>query len=248
MDGYQAIMSRLIPQVGEVKVLGVGFDSPLYPLLSRLLSSDELAYAGSFRFERDRVGFVIQRGLWRLGASVLSGFSPQSVVVHRDEFGRPMIAERSPSMADLGDLNGSRTESYCSVVISGDQRCGIDIEDVTSMVPDSKLVEMLPSCGASKAQMLENPGIFYESWTQIEAVLKADGRGLADGLEAVEFVGQLGTGRSLWRIDEKTWTTVPISLPSGVVGTVAVERDATRVTQISGDEVVALLPTRILCA
>jgi|GEM_PF-6679544 len=245
MSGFDSILSLLAPEKEQIKVFVGSYELQLNPILVRLLSNEELAHASSFRFESDRIGFQTQRGLWRLAASAITGIDPAKIVIERDQFGRPFS---QAVQSCNGDINVSRTKTACGIALSIDQPCGIDIEQVELALVDRQLVEMLPFDEAQIDEMIENPGLFYQIWTQIESVLKADGRGLTAKLDRAQYVDAISDVRTQWQIDSKTWLTESISTPSSVVGTVAFERVVTRVMQISEGEIEAALTTRILCA
>lgn len=245
MSRFESNLSFLVPTPGQIKVYVGSLESHLNPTLARFLSSEELAHASLFHFEADRIGYQAQRGLWRLGASAITGIEPGEIIIEQDEFGRPFSREVQGSNCDI---NVSRTKNACALVVSKNQRCGIDVEHVDPSIPDRKLVAMLTSSKSRIDEMTQDCGLFYQTWTQIESVLKADGRGLADGIRRAEYVDSISDVRTQWRIDSKTWLTESISTPSDVVGTVAFERVVTRVMQISEGDIEDALTTRILCA
>ena len=130
--------------------------------------------------------------------------------IKKDENGRPFLPE-----ADI-DFNLSHDERIAALVISDEGRVGIDVQNKASSVSEklirkyekiferhnlSSLQASLPIEKMTLFSLSEN-GIqknddaifsdmpkaldFFDKWTQLEAISKADGRGLS-ALEEIDF-------------------------------------------------------------
>lgn len=245
--GFEQIYQELRPARGQAKVLVLDSDTKFGHWLSGLLTDDELAQCHKYRKSVDRQTSAAMRGLWKLGAGALTNAHPSLIHCQRTPFGRPiLLGADGGEFSSLFDLNVSRTGSWCGIVLSGAGSCGIDIETIDPKVITSELIETLgPECeqgGSYSGRCFENPKSFFERWTQIEAVLKADGRGLSDGLQIANRQMADIKSHECWAIGSKTWIVRPIQTPSHVVGTCAfgdkccslIEIDASRLEEWCG--------------
>jgi 4'-phosphopantetheinyl transferase len=239
-------LSRLLnPHPGHATVLVLPLDSSISSGLIGLLSKHERAQCHRLSHPSDRRSASVMRGLWKLGAGVLTCSPPQSVGIERDRYGRPMIQGND---CELVDLNVSRTRSCCALILSRGGRCGIDIEDVDPAIVSSDLVRFITSDMAEAARIHENPTDFFVRWTQVEAMLKADGRGLSLGVEAVDIRTDGSGDPEVGHIGLKSWAISPIQTPPGVVGAIATDLERQRVAQVAHGEIEAIWSPRTLCA
>jgi phosphopantetheinyl transferase len=245
MSAFDPIFNLIRPNTGEAKVLVVELASPIGDRLIGLLSKHERHQCHRFRHEEDRRASGVMRGLWKLGAGALTDCHPSEIEMLRNSLGRPVIQglER-----DQRDLNVSRTKSCCGLIMSGDGRCGIDIERVEPGLVTPELIEMLFGVNQNTQKMSQDVGGFFTRWVQTEAALKADGRGLSDGLRIAQRVICKSDGRHSLDIGPKTWTIGATRMPLGIVGSYALEHERTRVSQICIKEIEAVWTSRILCA
>ena len=223
-SGIEAVCKSLLPDSGQVKVLVLNSDSKLGHWFSGILNQDERAQCQSYRKPIDQLCIATMRGLWKIGAAALTSTHPNEIHDRRSPFGRPILLDRNGRVFDPKfDLNVSRTGSWCGIVISGAGRCGIDIEQIDPGVINSDLIELLANIwtgiDSSCNEFEQKSQRFFERWTQLEAVLKADGCGLSGGFEGIQAVPS-GTDQGVClQLNSKTWMTRPIRTPSCVVGT-----------------------------
>jgi 4'-phosphopantetheinyl transferase len=159
-------------------------DGPVPETLASLLSEDEQARRGRYRFVRDRDGFAIARGRMR---QILGGHlqaPPQSLVFDYGQHGKPRLAGGPAfNFSDSGQLG------CLAVSISGAAAVGIDIEE---MGPRDylKLGERYFSPAEfNRLKILkesDHAASFFRAWTRKEAFLKAVGTGLSTRLDAFE--------------------------------------------------------------
>ncbi len=117
---------------------------------------------------------LLKKGLAHYGAVL----NPAAIT--KTSFGRPYLNEPI-------DFNISHAGECVVCVISDDTVVGVDVEEVNNIdlsAFESYFIREWPQIESST-----NPlKTFYELWTQKEAVIKADGRGLSAPLETLTVV------------------------------------------------------------
>lgn len=234
---FTSIYELLRPQAGHAKVLVHDTSSDLGDWLAGFLSESEHEECQQYHQSIDRKTIAAMRGLWKLGAGALSDIHPGQVEFERSMYGRPELAGKNQQL----DLNVSRTGSWCGIVLSCAGACGIDIEMVDPDVITTQMMEMLGIAESNRAGFLKNPKTFFEHWTSIEACLKADGRGLNDGLGAVSYRPAHDGNRLEWSIDSKIWAICPIQAPEGVVVSCAFGDEGVTLIEIDACELCGMI-------
>ncbi len=132
--------------------------------------------------------YLAAHGLKRSLLAQMTGCSPEELQFDSAKGGKPFIS--GPAMATGWHFNLSHTGTMVAVAASR-QPVGIDIEDLSRRVPDLDIAKRyfsrreyqhIASCAPS-----ERAGLFLQYWTLKEAFLKAEGWGLSQRLDAVEF-------------------------------------------------------------
>ncbi len=242
---FDPIYSLLTPEPRQAKVLVLEHLSPLCDSVVGFLSDQERSDALQFVDVQDRRSVMIMRGLWKLGAGALLNVDPAGITMHRDPAGRPFFDGMDRAHQDL---NVSRTDSCSALILSSGARCGIDIEQVKADQHDPRLYDYFKSEGLPIQGGEHDPDGFYRQWVEAESVLKADGRGLGDGLGVLRRAESGEEDWSSWQIDSQTWRVGTIQTPSGVVGACALDHFPMRLSRISIGEIEAVSLSRILCA
>jgi 4'-phosphopantetheinyl transferase len=195
------------------------------------LSPDERARADRFHVERARDRFVVARGRARQLLGALSGRPPAAVRFVVAPGGKPGLEEGGGlrfSLAHSADL------LLCAFTL--DREVGVDVERVRDDLdhdaiarrffgaPEVRSLAALPPATARDA--------FFACWTRKEAVVKATGEGLARPLDS--FVVSVDPAHAaLLSADDpalgcpEEWSLLPVPLPPGYHGTVAVRGAAT---------------------
>ncbi|GAA1933547.1 4'-phosphopantetheinyl transferase family protein [Nocardioides hwasunensis] len=113
------------------------------------------------------------------------------------ELGAGRITRRPgrPPQAEHGHVSVSRTDGLVAVAI-GDRPVGVDVERVRPLPDLDQLVrDHLGAADAANVRGAEDPTrAFHVVWTRLEAMLKAEGVGIADGLDPSAVV------RARWRV------------------------------------------------
>lgn len=144
--------------------------------------------------------------------------------IDRDRFDRPYL-----SGVENADISVSHSCDIVVCALSTRTRIGIDIEqvrpvdisDFDRVFPES-LWEWLCSDGVRLRSKICDDERFFRAWTQLESVIKADGRGLGVPLSELVFDGQRA------RLGVETWYLSKIMVADGYIcslaGSLPVER------------------------
>ncbi len=209
---------------GDVHVWrsSVDVSAPVPDAYWDLLSLEERARAGRYRFDRDRRRSAAARAVLRSLLGCYTGQPPASIVLRADGLGKPVM---EPASA----LEFTVSHSHEMIVyVLARQRVGVDIEHVRPM-PDALDIarrffsadEIDALRGADERRLRD---CFFACWTRKEAYLKALGKGLSSPLssfsvsidpERPAFLGDVG--------DLHRWTLANLDVPVGYVASLAVE-------------------------
>lgn len=125
----------------------------------------------------------------------LVGCAPSALRIVRDDLGRPLIEEPSTPL----QFSQARRDGLLALTADGDGRAvGVDVE-----IPDpGPWIETVANDFFSPSEKRWLHGLdadsrgagFFRLWTGKEAVLKALGLGIAQGMAEPDFKGQLAKG------------------------------------------------------
>ena len=157
-----------------------------WPKLAALLDDAEAARAQRFAFDDDRRAYVAAHALLRAQLSQRSNdISPRDWRFAATPHGKPILC------APGYDLNVSltHTRGMAAVAIASGGEIGVDVESALTPRNAVGVAEryFAPEEAAflrAQADPSARNELFYAIWTLKEAVLKADGRGLARGLDS----------------------------------------------------------------
>jgi 4'-phosphopantetheinyl transferase len=155
--------------------------------LSTLLSDDELARAGRFRFECNRREYVAAHALARIMLSEMRGGAPRDLTFETGPNGKPYLASGEGPHFNLSHCTGLVT---CA--LSPKFPLGVDIEWIDRPAPLEIAGRHFADreCGwLFGLPEQERSQAFFKIWTMKEAIIKATGMGISQGLEtfAVSF-------------------------------------------------------------
>jgi 4'-phosphopantetheinyl transferase len=131
-----------------------------------------------FRQHADRVRFAQSRLALRALLGQRLGVSAHTLVFEAAARGKPQLAAR-----DL-QFNVSHSGRYALIAISDTAPVGIDLERIDHARPFTELAERYYAPG-ERAACRADPDAFFHLWSRKEAVVKAWGSGLGDGLPAL---------------------------------------------------------------
>lgn len=145
------------------------------------LDTGERKRAGAIKKEVLHRRYVTTQGLMRSILSKAVNQPPERLIIHKTEHGKPYLAEY-PELA----FNLSHTGDTMVLAIGENCRLGVDIETCR---PRANLPALVDKCFAEVEAAWwrtlpesEKTREFYRFWTRKEALVKADGRGIALGL------------------------------------------------------------------
>ncbi len=165
--------------------------------LVRNLSTDEVARASRFHFERDRERFIVARGILRHILGCYLGENPAELRFEYTPYGKPFFAVDAGY--DTLSFNLSHSGEFALYAITRNRKVGIDIE----LVRDDIDIEQISRRFFSQRELNSLEKIhkdkqtvrFFQYWTRKEAFLKAMGKGVSFPLEHCDV--SLMTGKVL---------------------------------------------------
>ena len=186
---------------GEVQIWCASLERPpqVVARLSALLSPDEKARAERFYFERDRVRFIVGRGLLRTILGGYLGMDPARIEFSYGPYGKPALNPAQTLHFNLAHSQALALYAFCR-----DHPLGVDIEHIRPMADEDALARHVftPTESALVASLDGDPkhDAFFKIWTCKEAILKASGDGLTKPLDQTE-ISLAGPAPSLESID-----------------------------------------------
>ncbi len=196
-----------------------------------VLSPDEIARAGRFHFEKDRIHFTRCRTALR---GVLSGYLAVPAANIRFEYlisGKPQLAAgQNPHALQF---NVSHSASMALIAVGSEHRLGVDMEKIRADVDTTSLADRFFSLRERAGlqalpEHLRVPG-FFACWTRKEAFLKATGDGLSFPLADFSVTTHPDLNPEIEEINGNTkagkqWFLTDLSVVEGYRATVALER------------------------
>ncbi len=195
------------------------------------LSHDERRRAERFCFEKDKLHFIVARGILRNILGRYLSISPRRLEFCSNSYGKPKLTETINQKNICFNLSHSSGLAVC--VFTRARNIGVDIERVRCF-PDRKEIakrffsrEEIDTLNTLTEQ--DKNETFYILWTLKEAYIKARGKGLfiALGTLAVSFLPG-GPAKLLSALDDplaaEHWTLQIISPGKQFVGALAVEQ------------------------
>jgi len=207
---------------------------------SALLDDDELARAGRFRFERDRVRFVHRHALVRRVLARYLDVAPAEITIRRTRFGRPELDPASGLSFSV-----SHADELTVVAVAQGCRIGVDIERLRPLDDELEIAETM--FAEAEVALLRSVPLasrahtFLELWTRKEAIVKAVGSGLSLELDRFSVIERDGrpAGRAQGSSGAWPFTIRALVPPPGFIGAVAVAAEQVELTDRTAAEVAA---------
>jgi 4'-phosphopantetheinyl transferase len=182
-----------LPQENEIHVWLLQVDAPPPALLAdwrQCLDADELARAGRFHFERDRIIYTAAHWLLRSALSEMGNGLPAAAWrFATGPHGKPCI---DPALGhDALGFNLSHTKGLVACAITANAEVGIDVErieprrsglDIAEHYFSAAEVELLRAMPAARQVRT-----FFRLWTLKESLIKTTGEGLERALDSFSF-------------------------------------------------------------
>lgn len=156
--------------------------------LAQTLAPDEQLRAERFYFERDRLYFIVGRGLLRTILGQYLRREPNQLHFCYGPFGKPVLPETSS--AGKLSFNLAHSAGLALYAVVRDHEIGVDLEQLRPMMDMEQIAARFFAVGeraalqALPAQQKQEG--FFNCWTRKEAYLKALGSGLARPLAEFE--------------------------------------------------------------
>lgn len=209
----------VVPPAGGVRVWQFRATEAADVWARSMLSTEELGDIDRLAMERDRRTSAVSRAVWREAAGGFLGVDPARVVVERTPFGRPYPEGLERTAADLST---SHSGDLVALAVGHGVRVGVDIQATMGLQIDDHIgraVEMVT--GPAIELLPDRTERTLLAWCIMEALLKADGRGmhLSPSMVTTEI-------RTLWgwnsaRVGGTAWWVRRFVTPAGYLGAVA---------------------------
>lgn len=196
--------------------------------LHPLLSGDERRRMNDLRHERDRMLYLLSRGLMRSVLASYVGCACGDLQFTANPFGKPILRTEGGPPA----VNFNLTHSRGAVVLalSRERDVGVDIEEHQRRVDYLGLAQRyFADLEARYLESLDDPhrgAAFFALWTLKEAYVKGIGRGLTFPLDAFAFeldVNRLRAFRPLADFVASDWHFHQFDLGDRHCGALAVQ-------------------------
>jgi len=221
---------------GEVHIWRASLDQPTADAqwLAQALSADERSRAERFHFERDRLHFIVGRGVLRAILGQYLGIKPSQLHFRYSPHGKPSLDSKgfqNPLGLSLR-FNLAHSHGLALYAITREREIGVDIERVHPMAEADQIVEQFFSAWERDVfralSAYQKQEVFFNCWTRKEAYLKASGRGLDWPLDKVEVSLAPGELARLLSIagdlqEASCWSIQALTPALGYVAAVAVE-------------------------
>lgn len=221
---------------GEMHLMADSLEAPVEEIfaLRQLLTTDELARAKRFHFERDRRRFIVARGLLRRLLGGYLALPPQEIRFTYSDHGKPALLDaQNPSGLQF---NLSHSGEMMLVGVTLGHAIGVDIEQVRPL--DDMMGIAASFFSAHENEMLatvpegQKELAFFNCWTRKEAYIKAQGQGLSIPLNSFDVTLVPGAEARLLAVREarpdeaERWTMWAFVPAEGYVAAVATDTTA----------------------
>ena len=154
-----------------------------------ILSEDEVGRAMRFVFEKDRIHFIVGRGLLRTVLSMYLHLEPVQIEFVYGPYGKPGL---KPELTDKClEFNLSHSKDLALYALNWNRKIGVDVEYIQPMPNMNSFAELYFSpretAFINALSGEEKEQAFFKIWTGKEAFLKANGSGLTEPLNEVEI-------------------------------------------------------------
>ena len=169
------------PGCCDLWLVSARVDIPEREVLERLLSADERARAGRFRFEEDRVRSIVARGGLRRILSSYCCVPPRRMEFQTGSYGKPALLKPSTAL----EFNVSHSGDCVLIGVTSGIPCGVDIERERANTAELAIAERF-FCSREVQWLSRTEKGFFRLWATKEAINKAVGRGLSIPLSDVD--------------------------------------------------------------
>jgi len=194
-----------------------------------VLSDDERARAGNYRFQLHRDRFVAGRALRRLILARYLGRPPETVAFTLGPQGKPSI-DGEP--ADGLRFNDSGSDGLAVFALAWGRDVGVDVERIRQNADADRIVDMFGApperVAYGRLPEADRPLAFHRWWTAKEAWLKAVGSGLLASPDSFTVSFSAAEPLRLLEVRDQPgavqrWTLESLDLAPGFAASLVVE-------------------------
>ncbi len=155
-----------------------------WPALAAMLDDKERARAARFAFQEDRQSYIAAHALVRAELSRRADRAPQQWRFAETKLGKPFLLDPPRDLR----FSITHTRGMVAVAIAEGVEIGVDVESADRRAESMKLAERffapeeVALLRAVEGEARRN--LFFAIWTLKEAVVKATGLGLSQGLDS----------------------------------------------------------------
>ena len=192
--------------------------------LGKHLSLEERNKAERFKFDRDRIRYIVAHGFLR---SILSSYldvSPADLTFASGLNGKPML--RPLPHAKTIQFNLSHSYEMALIAVTHERDIGVDLEHIDENFAFDEIARrfFFPSELATLDSLPLDirREAFFRIWTCKEALVKAKGTGLGSALDEITISQTAGNTLVLRNVDPD-WSLTELTPAPGYVGALGVQ-------------------------
>ena len=213
------------PHTAHVWSFDLRADAERLARLGDLLSADERARAGRYRFDRHRRRFIVGQGTLRLLLGGYTTLEPAEVRFALGEKGKPSLVQR-PDV----HFNLSHSSERGVIAVAREGPVGVDVELLRDLADADDIARRFFSRREAAAYLATPPEqrsrAFFNCWTRKEAFVKALGEGLFVSLDRFDVSLEPGRPARLEAIEgdaaaAREWTLSELAPAEGYIGALA---------------------------
>lgn len=209
----------VVPPAGGVRVWQFQATQAAEERARLMLTAEETGDIDRLAMEQDRRTAAVSRAAWREAAAGFLGIEPLDVVVARTPYGRPFPEGLERTVADLST---SHSGGMVAMAVGNGVRIGVDVQATAGVQIDDSIGRAVETVTGPAIELVpDRAERTLLAWCILEALLKADGRGmhLSPSLVSSEV-------RTLWgwnsaRVGGTAWWVRRFATPAGFVGAIA---------------------------
>jgi len=203
----------------DVWRIAVSANAQQLSYFNALLQPDELNRADRYHQEKDRQRFVISRAILRILLGKYLGQEPAGIQLITGKNKKPFV--QNAGAIDL-HYNTSHSGDWILIAV-GNSDIGVDVEKIDNTFSYEDVLHL--GFGASEINLIKTSAspreYFYLHWTRKEALTKASGKGLDDGLISVPCLDGWHTVDAEIAGDTASWVVSSFKVGTQYIGSVA---------------------------
>jgi 4'-phosphopantetheinyl transferase len=182
----------------EVWRVSLELSSAAESAAAKLIPPDELAHINSYRRPEIRLRQLLAHAAVRSVLAERSGLEPLALRFSTGPHGKPLLALNEGAL----HFNLSHSGELALIAVSASVEVGVDVEHIRPIHDVSRLAERFFTAAEASALAAlpeaDRNTAFFRMWTRKEALLKATGQGIANGLQCFEVSCEPEGGLLAW--------------------------------------------------